>query len=261
MRLGALFVLFALLLPASVAQAEPFSATNTNDHDAGSLRAAIEAANGHSGPDVITISATGAIELETALPIIEDDILITGPGAGSLTVEPAAATGFRIFTFADGITASLSGLTIAGGNSQQGGGIRNGNGSLTLTRVVVADNEARVESGAEIAAEGGGVFSAGPLTVRESVIRDNSAIAIAGTMSNFALGAGIFAAGSVQVDRSTLSGNVAEAHGEGGKHSGALGGGLRVTGEPAIVERSTISGNSVTADNSLTNEARGGGLQ
>jgi large repetitive protein len=254
-------VIAAVLLPAGSAAALSYPVTSLAGSGAGSLRQAIEDANGRAGEDTIPIEVAGTIELAVALPIVEDDVAITGPGAGSLAVEPAAATGFRIFSFGDGITASLTGLTIAGGTSRQGGGVRSGNGSLTLIRVVVADNEARAEGGPEAGAEGGGVFSDGALTVRESVIRDNRATAIGGTTSSFALGAGIMAWGSVTVDRSTISGNVAEAHGEGGKHSGALGGGLRVTGEPAIVELSTISGNSVLADNSLTDEARGGGLQ
>jgi hypothetical protein len=260
-RLAASFALLVALLPAGVAQADPFSVINTHDSGDGSLRAAIEGTNNLFGEDAITIGATGVIELETALPIVEDDLAIAGPGSGSLTVEPAAATGFRIFNFGDGLTASLSGLTVKGGTSRQGGGIRNGDGSLTLTRIAIVDNEARDDGGTEVGAEGGGVYSDGPLAVRESLIANNSATAIAGTMSNYALGAGIMAWGAVSVDGSMISGNAAEAHGEGGKHSGALGGGLRVTGAPAIIERSTISGNSVIADNSLTNEARGGGLQ
>jgi hypothetical protein len=250
------------LLPVAAAQAEPFPVTNTKDDEGiGSLRASIEEANKNSGADTIPIDVTGTIKLTAALPIVEDDVAIVGPGASSLTVEPATATAFRILSFSDGTTASVTGLTLTGGTAQQGGGIRNGNGSLTLTRVVVADNEARAAGGTDIGAEGGGVFSNGPLTIRESAISGNRATATAGTMSSYALGAGVMAWDSVTVDRSTISGNAAEAHGEGGKHSGALGGGLRVIGEPAIVERSTISGNSVRADNSLTNEARGGGLQ
>lgn len=259
-RLLGLLAVAAACLPAGAA-ALSYPVTNLAGSGAGSLRAAIEGANGHAGEDAIPIEVAGTIELAAALPIVEGDVAIAGPGAGSLTVEPAAATGFRIFTFSDGTAASLSGLTVAGGAGRQGGGIRSGSGSLTLTRVVVAENEARAEGGAEVAAEGGGVFSEGPLTVRESTIRDNGVVAVAGTTSNFALGGGIMAAGPVTIDRSTISGNVVEAHGEGGKHSRALGGGLRAAGEPAIVERSTISGNSVLADNSLTNEARGGGLQ
>jgi len=260
-RLIFLLVLLLALIPAGAAKAAPFVVSNTEDSGSGSLRAAIEAAGTDPGEDTIEIDGTGTIELESALPVITEDLAIAGPGAGSLTIEPAAATGFRIFSFSDGVTGSLRGLTISGGTSQQGGGIRNGSGALTLERVAIVGNEARDEGGTDVAAEGGGVFSEGPLTVRESVIRGNRATAVAGTTSSYARGAGVLAAGELTVERTTISGNLAEAHGEGGKHSGALGGGLRLTGGPASVELSTISGNSVRADNSLTDEARGGGLQ
>jgi hypothetical protein len=225
MRRFLLVLLLAIVLPASAAQADPFTVINTKDSGDGSLRAAIEGTNNLSGGDVIAISASGKVELDTALPTITGDVAITGPGAGSLTVGRDAATEFRIFDFASGITASLTGLTITGGADPQGAGIRNGNGDLTLTRVVVEGNEARVEGGAGATVEGGGILSNGPLTVRESTISDNAAV----------------------------------AHGEGGKHSKAIGGGI--AGGSVIVERSTVSGNSVVADTSLTNEARGGGLQ
>jgi hypothetical protein len=229
-RLVRLFGLLAVVvacLPAEVASAAALSypVTTTADSGAGSLRASIEAANAHTGADSIPIEVTGTIELEGALPAITDDVAIVGPGAGSLTIERSAATGFRIFDFGDGVTASLTGLTVTGGAGPQGAGIRNGNGDLTLIRVVVAGNEATSEGGAQLTAEGGGVLSEGPLTVRESVIRDNKALAKGGTTSGFALGAGIMARGAL------------------------------------TVQRSTISGNSVLADKSLTTEARGGGLQ
>src|SRR4051812_26874777 len=214
-----LFVMALIVVPVGAAQAETIDVTNTNDSGDGSLRAALLAANGHSGEDAVAIGVSGAIQLKTALPIVEGDLTITGPGPGSLAIEPAAATGFRILSFGDGIAAVVSGLTIRGGTSPQGGGIRSGDGSLVLTRVVVAENEARDESGTEVEAEGGGVFSDGELVLREATIRDNAAIATAGTTSSSTLGGGILAAGPITVERSTISGNDAEAHGEGGKHS------------------------------------------
>jgi hypothetical protein len=258
-----LFIMASIVVPAGAAQAETIDVTNTNDSGDGSLRAAILTANGHSGDDAIAIGVSGAIRLNTMLPVIEGIITITGPGPGSLAIEPAAATGFRILSFGDGTAALMSGLTIRGGTSRQGGGIRSGeNSSLFLTRVVVAENEARDEGGSEAVAEGGGIFSEGELVLRESTIRDNTATAIAGTTSSSALGGGVLAAGPITVERSTISGNVAEAHGEGGGHSRAWGGGMRTVASSSVtVEVSTVSGNSVAADNSLTNEARGGGLE
>jgi hypothetical protein len=261
-RFLVLFVLLAAALPAGAARAETIAVANTNDSGAGSLRSAILAANAHPGGDEIAIGAGGAIRLNTMLPVVEGIITITGPGPGSLAIEPAAATGFRILSFGDGAVAVVSGLTTRGGTNPQGGGIRSGeNSSLFLTRVVVAENEARDEGGSEAVAEGGGILSEGELVLRESTIRDNTATAVAGTTSSSALGGGVLAAGPITVERSTISGNVAEAHGEGGAHSRAWGGGMRTVAGSAIVEVSTVSGNSVVADNSLTNEALGGGLQ
>lgn len=252
----------AALVPVGVAAAAPFSVTNPNSSGMGTLRDAINETNFQAGPDTITIEITGAIKLAEALPTITDDVTIVGPGAGSLTVERAAATEFRIFDFGPGVTATLSGVTVTGGADPEGAGIAGDSTDLTLLRVVVADNEAwdeAVDVAKETAlATGGGIFNTGPLTVRESVIRDNRAIAVDGGMLTRAIGAGVAALGPVTIDRSTISGNVAEA--ERGKQTRAWGGGLSAT-EGAVVERSTISGNSVFADGGLTNEARGGGLR
>jgi len=254
-------LLAAVLLPAGSALALSYPVKNVADGGPGSLRQAILDSNLHSGPDAIPIETTGTIPLATELPPITGDVVISGPGTDSLRVERSAATGFRILDFADGVTASLSGLTVSGGLATRGAGIRNGSGNLTLTRVVVEGNEALAEGAPTDEAEGGGVLSAGWLTVRESVVRDNRANAVGGGTFDSALGGGIAAAGPVLVSRSTISGNAAEAFGEGGKQSRARGGGLLLVGGPASVELSTVSGNSVVAGTSLTNEARGGGVQ
>lgn len=226
-RLVFLLVLLVLAagLPVAGASALSYPVTSLADGGPGSLRASFEAANARPGEDSISIAVTGTIVLEEALPAVADDVAIGGSGADMLTIERGAATEFRIFDFADGVSASLSGLTVSGGADPQGAGIRNGSGSLALTFVVVADNQAKAEDGADVEVEGGGVFSSGPLVVRQSVIRDNVVTAVAGTTLSSARGGGIAAQG------------------------------------PLLVDRSTVSGNSVVADNSLTNEARGGGLQ
>ena len=66
---------------------------------------------------------------------------ITGPGASSLTVSGAKA--YDVFTVNSGTTVSISGLTIANGNSgsSYGGGILN-NGSLTVSNSTFSGNTA-----------------------------------------------------------------------------------------------------------------------
>ncbi|HEX5989649.1 MAG TPA: choice-of-anchor Q domain-containing protein [Solirubrobacterales bacterium] len=255
-----LLVLCAACASAGSAMADPYPVTNTDDSGAGSLRAAILAANSHTGADTIPIAATGTIELLGKLPQIEGDLAITGPGPASLTVKRDSAAGFfRIFEFNDGVTGSLTGMTVTGGSSGAGGGILNGSGSLTLTRVAVVGNEAVVEEVVSAAtADGGGIRSAGPLTLRESVVSGNQATAREGLDVTAAGGAGIFAFGKLTIDRSTISGNVAKAVSDGGEIY-VLGGGIDAIGEVKI-ERSTISGNSILADGAAATQASGGGI-
>lgn len=265
-RLFGVLVVATALMSVPGAGASSYPVTSLANGGAGSLRAAIEAANDPAAADTIPIGVSGTIALTEPLPPITDDVAIVGPGASSLKIERAAATQFRIFNFGSGITTSLSGVTVTGGRSPEGAGIRNENGTLTLTRVVVAGNRTVDVGSPEAGASGGGVLSGGPLVVRESVIADNGVtargVAGGGTDRSIALGGGIVAYSAVTVDRSTISGNFAEALGEGGGEALAFGGGLHAIGAPALVERSTISGNSALATGGTSgNEARGGGIQ
>ena len=87
----------ALGLCATAASAATFTVTNTNDAGAGSLRAAITAANGAAGLDTIAFNVSGAgcdgggvctIALDSALPAISSPVIIDGytqPGASPNT--------------------------------------------------------------------------------------------------------------------------------------------------------------------------------
>jgi hypothetical protein len=259
LRLLTLIALIALL-PIESAAAEPFKVTNIENDGVGSLRQAILAANSHPGADTIPIETSGTVALEGRLPQIEDDLAISGPGPTSLTVRRDSGAGlFRIFEFNDGITGSLTGMTVTGGSSGAGGGILNGSGSLTLTRVAVVGNEAVVEETvSEATADGGGIHSAGPLTLRESVVSDNRVTADDGTAVTAAGGGGIFTFGKLAIERSTISENAVEALGGDGEIY-ALGGGIDAIGEVHI-ESSTISGNSILAQGGAATQASGGGV-
>jgi hypothetical protein len=261
-RLLALLALTAVLLPVEGAAAEPFAVTSTANEGAGSLRQAILAANSHPGADTIPIEVTGAIELQSALQVIFDPVAIVGPGAGQLAVRraPALGPGFSIFGFSpDASPSSLRGLTVSWGQAAFGGGIRNSEGSLTLTGVVVRENEAVVEGGTDFA-EGGGVFSEGPLTLRETVIADNASRASDGTTLTAAFGGGVAALDGLVVEDSTISDNVAEASGDGSVVT-AQGGGALV-GTEATISRSTVGGNAVDAGGGAPQiRAQGGGIQ
>src|SRR5262249_46658344 len=66
--------------------------SNLNDSGAGSLRAAITAADANPGSTIVVDStAHGTINLLTALPAILVNTNIIGPGANLLTIEPSTS--------------------------------------------------------------------------------------------------------------------------------------------------------------------------
>jgi hypothetical protein len=250
-RLFGLLAVATVCLPAGGAAGavgEPIAVTSTANGGPGTLRAAIEAANSQVGADSVQIEVSGTIGLETALPTITGDVAITGPGADQLTIERAAGAPFRILTFSLS-NSSLTGVTIGKGVNPLGAGILNESGSLTLTRVVVSDNEALAEGGAQAVARGGGILSFGPLTVRESVISANGVTAEAGSSQTVAQGGGIEVLGALTIDRSTVSGNAVRAHGEGSQVI-AQGGGLQ--GGELTLTSSTVTGNEIVSDQTAT---------
>src|SRR5262245_584108 len=109
--------------------------TNLFDSGSGSLRQAIIEANTASGDDTIAFSVTGAINLTSALPGLNTNIDIQGPGANLLTVRRDTGDSYRIFTVATGATVGISGLTVSNG---QDSGISNA-GTLTLSDATISD--------------------------------------------------------------------------------------------------------------------------
>ncbi|MFL5872223.1 MAG: choice-of-anchor Q domain-containing protein [Solirubrobacterales bacterium] len=256
-----LLVLCVALVPASSAVADSFLVTNTKDSGTGSLRAAIAAANAHTGADIISIEVNGTIELQSALQVIFDPVSIFGYDSDLQEIRRAAgAGGFSIFAFStDAGPSSLTGVTVSNGRGAFGGGIRNAEGSLELSGVRVKGNEAVAEGGSDDHAEGGGVYSEGPLTMYGSIVSGNVARASDGTTETVAAGGGVAAFDALTVGTSTISGNRVEATGGGGIAS-AQGGGL-LTPAQTEIELTTISGNSVSAEDGGTQtRAAGGGV-
>src|SRR5262249_19303167 len=199
------------------------------DSGPGTLRDAILTADAGSHSDKFTIgfSVTGTIDLQSPLPDLNNTIAIQGPGASSLTVEPAAGALFAsaVVTVDPGQTASLSGLTIANGNAR---GIAN-KGTLTITGSTIAGNSAPFP-----APFGGGIFNGGTLTVRGRNHSGNSAAYYGG---------GIFNGGTLTVSGCTISGNTA----------GYDGGGIWNLEGTANISGCTLSGNSAFEGGSIAN--------
>jgi predicted outer membrane repeat protein len=179
--------------------------TNNNDTGPGSLRQAIaDVASGgtitfsslFSGPEVAQ-----TITLTNGQLVISKNMAITGPGANLLTISGGGA-GRIFFISVEGITVSLSGMTITGGNVQIGGGISNA-GNLTVSECHVTGNTASL---------GGGLYSDGTLTLLRSTVSNNTA-------TSPSTGGGIDGEGTLTVTDSTFSGNSAP---NGNNNGGAI---------------------------------------
>ena len=134
-------------------EAHTFQVTSTADSTDGTctadgtgngctLREAITAANSEVGGELITfapgLTSGGAatITLLTALPNLETDLIIAGPGANLLTVQRSNAGGtpsFTIFYVSLDKNVSISGLTISNGDYS---GIFNYLGSLIISNCI-----------------------------------------------------------------------------------------------------------------------------
>lgn len=267
--------------------------TNANADTASSALPG-ECATG-SGADAIDFSAAvrPAITLVSTLPQIKTSMTITGPGASLLDVQRnPAASAFGIF-FAQDLGAvspslSLSGLTISGGKETGGVGATFGAGinsygfDLSLDHVIVEDNMLDVaanESGnVSVSTSGAGVsFNAigadAGLAIKDSVIRDNSAIAQAFNggpagglnKADAAIsGVGVSAAGNdVTIERTTISGNSATALAVASNTPAIAeiyGAGIDVNNSNPgpVITASTISGNSASANGAEEAYATGG---
>jgi hypothetical protein len=220
-----------------------FNVTSLADSGPGTLRDAIAQADGGAASNkyVINIEKTGTITLESALPDLSRNITIKGLGSSNSTVQrDTSAPGFGIFKVDAGETVSLSGLTIARGDTNgNGGGVHNF-GTVTVRDSTITGNSA--------AASGGGLENemGGTATVSDSLLTGNTA----------GSGGGLDNSGTVTVSGSLVIGNSASFGGgldSGGtltvsdsiftRNSADFGGGLSVFGT-TVVSDSLITGNS-----------------
>jgi hypothetical protein len=192
--------------------------TNLADAGAGSLRAAIAAADSHIGADVVQFQPglSGTIALTSGeLEISGDELMIDGPGDDVITVSGSNSSRvFHVETGFYGEPVTIRGLTIRDGN-------------------VVA-------YGASFdPADGGGILClTTPLTVEDCSILFNTAHATDG----HAHGGGLSSDSSeLTIRRCTFGWN--EAFSDSQAHGG-YGGGLRAVTFPVTIEDSGFASNS-----------------
>ncbi|MGA2352556.1 MAG: choice-of-anchor Q domain-containing protein [Terracidiphilus sp.] len=173
--------------------------------------------------------APWSIQLSSTLEI-GTDVNIPGPGANQLTINGGGpSSNFSVFTVDSGVTASISGLTIANGNSSGSGGGIDNNGTLAVSNSAFTGNHA--------AGSGGGIandlVSDTWMTVTNSTFVGNSADSAGGGISNKGWG-------WLTVTNSTFVGNSANSAGGISNISTSVG---------LTAIHSTFSGNSAIQQN------------
>ena len=113
--------------------------TNLHDSGAGSLRAAVAAADAEPSAAVITFAKglKGTIPLSTGELLITNSVTINGPGASNLAVSGTGTS--RVFEILAGQNVTVTGLTITRGYApDEGAGILNDGSNLTLSGDIVS---------------------------------------------------------------------------------------------------------------------------
>ena len=172
--------------------------TTVDDHNDGvcdatdcTLREAITAANANAGRIIaFAPGVTGTIQLAAALPSLNTNMAIQGPGANLLTVRRNIGGSYRIFNISAN-NVIISGLTIANGNSPSNGGGISSTGGLTIANCTI--------SGHTTGSSGGGIVSSHTLSIVNSTISGNSATG--------GFGGGIYSTGTAEITNSTISSN------------------------------------------------------
>jgi hypothetical protein len=168
-----------------------------------------------------------------------NELTISGDGASRV---------FKVEHSSVATPEAISGLTIASGKVEsgeesEGGGVLN-EGELTLAGVVVEADEAKATGSSVVMGNGGGIANAatGALMLERSTVADNTAGALATGGLAYADGGGIFNQGALTIADSTIAGNGAIAAGGGGRSSS--GGGIATTSGMSV-DSSTVVGNAV----------------
>jgi len=216
-----------------LSRAATIAVTNTNDSGAGSLRQAIaDAASG----DTITFasSVTGPIILTSGELPITTSLTIDGPASGRQIIDGNHFS--RVFEVGAGATVTLTNLQIQNGVGMSNGAL----GAAT--------------------GQGGGIYSAGALTLDNSAVVSNTVTGTAGSGSGSggaAAGGGVYATGPLALTGATVVSNNSATGGAGGNGSftppffssagsggPAQGGGVYIDGDATVGAGSVVSGNA-----------------
>ncbi len=200
--------------------------TSTNDSGAGSLRAAISAANAGDTIQFHQSLSGKTINLTSGGVDISKPLTIQGLGAGQLNVSAKNSLLSSVFQVDANVAASIFDLTISGGNaSSYGGGIYDA-GNLTVTNCALSGNTA--------SSAGGGIYLdgsvGGKLTVTGYTFSGNDGLTWGGGIGYVGTG------GKLTVTNCTFSGNGA-----------SWGSGIWAQDGTTVITNCAISGNTTGA--------------
>lgn len=196
---------------------QAINASNANDPNMG-FSNAITFAAGLTGTITLTPNGVGYGVL-----ILSRSVSITGPvGASGVTITGNNA--MQLFVVNNGITATLTDLTITGGTSTStGGGALVNKGTLIVTSSVFTSNTTTIS--------GGAIANIGTLAITGSTFAGNTATSSGG-------GGALFNSGIVTITGSTFTGNTAPTDtGSGGAIYNDL-------SHPLTITNSTFTGNT-----------------
>jgi hypothetical protein len=240
----------ALVLPSPGVLAGPtLSVQNCDDAGPGSLRDIVE--NVAQPGDIVDLSALpticgpdSIITLSAEIGIKQDDLTLRGPKPGHGSVTLTGNHSSRVLHHTGMGTLRVNQLIVANGfytspNPNPSGGCIASSGNVELHHSTVTECVAQTTYNA---VRGGGIFSEGTVTLVESSVSGNQALA---TMTHgWGLGGGVYAA-MLNSTNSTLSGNKAQSGDLCGQ-----GGGAFIKGETSIVS-STIDNNEARCGSAI----------
>ena len=215
--------------------------------------------------NIVTVMSGMTAVSANGLPIVSSEITLAG---GDFTVSrQSGSPDFRILEISGGGNLTLDDVTISGGETGdevRGGGILSA-GTLTLNRSIVSGNRANGEG--RFYNSGGGIanLASGMLAVNDSQINQNYA---------YRYGGGIYNAGTAVISNSVISGNTTDQNDGGGIANRGVSspGNLTIDGSTITGNEGRYSGgaisstqgsvvvtNSTISSNQLRNDANNGG--
>lgn len=198
--------------------------TDTSDSGAGTLRQAIaDAAVGEE----IQFAVGGTIDLQSELSIVQD-VIITGPGSGALTIDRDGGAGnLRLLNISSG-TVHITGLTFDDGDPGAGNG-----GAILIGATATVTIEDCVIQNSTTTGSGGGIYNSQVMTLNRCTI---------GSCSANGAGGGLFNEDTGTVSDCIFTGNTSNTAGGAIANTGQLDMTSCTVGNLASPNRALITG-------------------